>query len=197
MSKFSSKCDLYDHIMMLGGNSNDSIEAELRCFEIFKQRTDGHIYQNYQVVVSENNQSFVKDHNPWFNFTEREIVKKDSRTKTGERKEKKFTYTYLEQTFDSLKKLNEFGVFVQVPIQFDSVLEIIQFYPYLVGMMTSDSEKEKITITQTSYPLMRFKESMAIGGISSWDCEEYYRKKLQQHYMEVCTYLNHKKENNK
>ena len=57
MSKFSGKCDLYDHIMMEktypdSKNPNILISNELECFEIFKKRTGGKLYQHLKIELT-------------------------------------------------------------------------------------------------------------------------------------------------
>jgi hypothetical protein len=58
MSKFSGKCDLYDHVMMEKtypdpNNKNILVSDELECFEIFKKRTGGILCQSRKVKLDD------------------------------------------------------------------------------------------------------------------------------------------------
>lgn len=185
MSMFSGKCDLYDHIMMSkmydvpGGYVSD----ELECFRIFKEKTGGVIYQQYPIKVTELNRDLVKDHCKSFDYTCEEYTVPDKRCKSGVRKEKAYKYTYLGNE-KPLGEINKLGVYITVEVKFDTLLDIIPYYPYLVSMCYSDKEREVVFITRESYTDSSFKSGLASGYLAGM--KPFYDKTLQEHYLDVC-----------
>lgn len=196
MSCFSSKFDLFDYMSGISGwrdkddnKVNDTYfnprhENEWEDFLVFKERTKGMLHQHLKVVVSEYNQEDIKERCSQFDFTEHIKVIKDKRFKTGVREEKYFTYTYWNKEYSSLKELNKKGVYITIDIKFDTLLDLLPYYPYIVSSSASTEDSLYIVISSKPYPLERRDTSLKTGGRLSDDLE-YCTKKLQDHYQEV------------
>jgi len=195
MSRWSGKCDLFDHIAGQGGWFNSEGQPikfndpdyhgpyysdELKDFEAFKEKTGGVIHQHYKIQVDEYNQDFVKEHCKFFNFIKLDGgFVTDTRCKSGQRKlPDSYVYTYYNKTYGSLKELNKHGVYIETDIHFDTLLDLIPYYPYLVTVC-GDSY---VVISNESYVDEQFKKHLNHGWISEID----YKKELQKHYLEVC-----------
>lgn len=186
MSRFSGKCDLYDHIMMEKtydkGSYYDS--DELECFKIFKEKTGGKLYQYRQVRVSTINQEELAEKCPKFSYTKNKIKTPDRRTKSGYREVTAYTYTYYDTTYTDLKSLNEAGgVTISVEIPFENIFDLIPYYPYLIAVSVCNSEKETIYISKESFvdaELQRYLDWSVSNSMNN-----YYHKELQQHYVEL------------
>ena len=179
MSKFSGKCDLYDHIMMQKQyqsetNPNVYVSDEMECFELFKKATGGVIYQDVKVTVSELNQELVSELCDYFHY--HPVPKKSALGK------QKFTYRYFGKEM-SLKELNKRGVYVSIPIHFKTLLDIIPYYPYIITCAISNNGKQRITISSKSYVDMQAREHLTYGHLPCID----YKRFLQEHYIEVVT----------
>lgn len=201
MSIFSGKCDLYDHICGCGGwydsdgnliNDGDGsskvyFHDEYRDFLVFKKRTGGVIHQHKKVEVTEFNQQFVKDHCEHFDFIKHVNQVQDKRTTSGYREEITYTYTYWYDEYKNLKELNKCGVYITLDIHFDTLLDLIPYYPYLVGFSTSKKNEdgttsEYVVISKDSIIITERNTLLRAGSISMW---EFYAKALQDHYREI------------
>ena len=179
-----------DHIMMekhrtSTGSSDpkDLKEArvlysdELECFEIFKENTGGVIHQHKLVKVTESNQDFVAKQCKYFTFDT--IPNPDPSSK----KKPKYTYKYFGTEYPTLKALNKHGVYITIDIHFDTLLDIIPYYPYIVCMGAYSNGREEIIISAESEVISRRDESLEYGHLNGWESDT---KRLQQHYLEVC-----------
>lgn len=196
MSQFSGKCDVADLIQGLAGwkdkdgNPVDEVYRgprygdEWEDFLIFKERTKGLLHQHQKVTVSELNQDEVKKACSQFDFTEHIKVIKDKRFKSGVREEKYFTYTYWNTEYSSLKELNKKGVYITIDIKFETLLDLIPYYPYIVSACASDKNEMYVVISKKPWPVEERDNLLQRGGWS-YDVCEYYAKKLQDHYKEV------------
>lgn len=177
MSKFSGKCDLYDHMMMKKltpsvDNPNLLVSDEYECFNIFKERTGGVIYQSKQVQVTEYNKELIAEYCPYFSY---EIVKLNGKKKS------RCKYKLFDK-ISTLKEINQNGgVFVNIPIYFESIFDLIPYYPYIVSSSCSTNDSEHIVISNQSYPESRLNEMLANGYLPCID----YKKILQNHYIDV------------
>lgn len=185
MSRYSGKCDLFDHISFEKSYNKGgySLSDELECFEIFKKRTGGKIYQHYQVTVSEYNQEKVKQACKHFDYEEIKTEVIDKRTKTGTKTIVSYKYKYYNQEYNSLKELNKHGVYIEQEITFNTLLDIIPYYPYIVTFSASDENGEHVVIANDSFPMSEFKDGLKHGlwfRFPAWD-----NKELQNHYLEV------------
>ena len=155
MSRWSGKCDFADHIAGIGGwydRDGNPVEFgqkgvsvyysdELKDFRAFKEKTGGVMYQHKRIKnIDEWNQKFIKDHCPGFNYVEHVNKIADKRCKSGVREEKYFTYTYFGQEYTQ-KEINKKGVYITVEIHFDTLLDIIKYYPY-IEMTSFESEND-------------------------------------------------------
>lgn len=166
MSKFSGKCDLYDTLSMYG-------DDELEAFRKFKKATDGTLYQHRRITVTKYNREWVKK-NCTFNMSQFDF--KDN------------TYTYWGVEYKSLKSLNKVGVYVTVPIHFNTLLDLIPYYPYIISEQYSNKEHTYIFLSRKSY--VETMISNALNNSISDDVDvgrfDFYKEELQKHYLEVC-----------
>lgn len=179
MSKFSGKCDLCDHIMMMkshpkADNHNVLVSDEMECFELFKQATGGVIYKEIQIEVNEYNQKFISDLCDYFTF--------EPIPKISERHKQRYSYKYFGQEM-TLKQLNKEGVHVAVPIHFETLLDIIPYYPHIVICAFCQDGKQQITISGKSFVDTQIEDALKFGRFPYVD----YKKELQKHYIDVVT----------
>jgi len=146
MSKFSGKCDLYDHVMMIGCMGCNKNMTEMEKFEIFKQRTNGKIYQNKELVLTTSNidDEIKVRNNP-------EILRK-------EKINGRWKYFYNGKMFSSLKALNNYGYYSKVEIIIDSLIDLVPYYPYIIAASCSTSDNEYIVISNDSYPKQKLQK---------------------------------------
>lgn len=196
MSKYSGKCDFADLLAGLSGwfdkdghrvkfgdpQTSVYYSDEMLDFLEFKKRTKGIIHQHRTVKVSIFNQDLVAQKNPHFRV-EKHIKKiPDKRTKAGYRETETYTYYYHDQEC-TLKEINKKGIRIILDIPFDTLLDIIPYYPYLVSSCCSTEECLDICISENSYVDRKYFESLEFGhDNSSWVS---YKKKLQDHYKDV------------
>jgi len=195
MSKFSGKCDLFDHIAGQGGWFNKEGQPvkfgeegvgvyysdEFLDFEAFKKKTGGVIHQHHKIKVDEYNQEFVKEHCKFFDYKKHVWQDPDKRCKCGFKEVITYTYIYYDKKY-TLKELNKRGVYIETDIHFDTLLDLIPYYPYIVSCAACDGDKQYVVISKESFVDSEFKEHLQYGWISGVD----YKKKLQEHYLEVC-----------
>ena len=203
MSQFSGKCDLCDAIGGLGGwydrngkpvkIGDPGVRAyysdEMKDFLAFKKKTGGVMYQHMKIVVTEFNQNLVAKKCKEFKINEHTRIVPDARKKSKQREEKYYTYEYWGKEYENLKSLNKRHVYITKEIHFDTLLDIIPYYPYVVSMQACWDNKMTVFIADRSY-VDEEEESAYKNG---WErsLTDYYRKKLQEHYREVVlTYFN-------
>lgn len=188
MSRYSGKCDLYDHIMMekmypKDDNPNIQVSDEMECFNIFKQKTGGKIYQKFLLKLTEHNidKEIEKVNNP--NILSKRINKTERNSKKGKVEVKHTVYVLYGTEYKSLKELNNHGYYSTREIIFDTLLDIIPYYPYIIGFSYSSGETEHIVISSRSFIDDQRKELLELG----LDCSYYnhYEKDLQKHYIDV------------
>lgn len=178
MSRYSGKCDLYDHIYVIGTNGDERDEKEL--FDVFKKRTNGVIYQSKKIVVTLSNQDEVaKNTRGGLRIEEVVDVVPDKRTKDGTREKTSYRYIYYGKEFNNLEDLNNYGVYIAKEIKFNDILDLIPYYPYTIAVCASDEEKETIYLSPKSH--IDELEEMLFPSNSA----EYYRRELQEHYIDV------------
>ena len=194
MSKFCGKCDLYDHMMMEKtypdpNNKNILISDELECFEIFKKRTGGVLYQSLKIELTDWNIdywiNYYKDSNK-LSKSAYTVVREDKRCKSGKKEITKYNYYYYGTKYSSLKELNERGFYGEIEIKFNTLLDLLPYYPYIITMMLSDKNQEKVYISDTSYVDMYTKD-VASYSEPSFRMIEIYREELKKHYVKVIT----------
>ena len=195
MSLYSGKCDLYDTIITQhfrcknGSDKKEDLDKaklvysdELECFNDFKKKTNGIMYQHQEIKVTEQNQSLIEKKCSHFKVIEHTREVEDKRYKNNKKKETTYTYEYYGKEY-SLKELNKKGVYITKEIHFDTILDIIPYYPYLVTNMDSINDELKIFISDESYVDTKERKYLQEGYVPTV-CD-YYRKELQKHYIEV------------
>lgn len=201
MSVFSGKCDLYDHIGGLGGWYNKEgkpvefgdkntfvyFSDEYRDFVAFKKATGGVLHQHKKVEVTKFNLQFIKEHCDEFDIIEHIEQISDKRTRSGYKELKNYTYKYWGKEYTSLKELNKKGVYITIDIHFNTILDLIPYYPYIVSANFSTTNEdgtrsEYVVISKEPFPISERDDLMRGGYYSAW---EHYAKKLQNHYREI------------
>lgn len=143
MSKLTGKCDLYDHIYMLGRDTNDSM-SKLEKFNVFKQRTGGKMYQSVKVELTKYNVDYFLDN--------------DNNLTKGEN-----GYEYWGKTFKTLNQLNKWGYWYKRTIEFETIFDVIPYLGHIISSIASDKDGDTVFIAPKSYPEMRYEESLEIG----------------------------------
>lgn len=197
MSIFSGKCDLFDHIMTEkhrtkeGSDKKEDLDKarvlysdELECFNIFKEKTGGVLYQHQEIIVTEENQNLVATKCKEFEIISHTNTVEDKRLKTGKKEIITYTYKYYNKEYTSLKELNKHSVFITIEIPFNTLLDIIPYYPYIITTCSYSQEKEIIVISNENYVLHE-RSRFYQGGYNSTYWIEY-NQRLQSHYIEVC-----------
>jgi hypothetical protein len=199
MSRWSGKCDLSDFISGLGGwydkdgnpvkFGQEGVGAyysdEFQDFREFKKRTGGVMYQHVKVKVTEYNQKkLAEKSNGEFEVIEHTEQVPDKR-KPGETKEKvTYTYKYWGKEYKSLKELNKKGIYTVKEIHFDTLLDLLPYYPYIVAASCFDQDHEKVFISSRSFVEEEEEDFIQFSG-ESGSMADYYRKALADHYREI------------
>lgn len=192
MSQFSGKCDLCDHISGYGGwfdregNPVKFGQEGVRCyysdemldFLAFKKATNGILHQHKKITLTNYNHEDVKKLCSQFDYTEHIKVVPDKRQKSGQREEKYLTYTYYGKEY-TLKELNKKGIWITIDIHFNTLLDLIPYYPYIVSMSCGGT----VYISEQSYVDEERDNHLEHGWYS--DFWQHYKKELQEHYKEV------------
>lgn len=189
MSFASGKCDLYDTMSGMGGwfdkNGNPVTMGQegvgvyysdpMRDFEVFKKGTNGVIYQHIKVKVDKWNQDYVKEHCSGFDFIKHIEIREDKRCKEGKKEYYYYTYIYYGKEYSNLKDLNKHGVYITKSIYFDTILELIPYFPYIVTVMSYNEGKAHVVVSDRSYTDKCFREHNWKGVEQSF---YNYRKEL-------------------
>lgn len=198
MSRFSGKCDLCDHISGQGGwydrdgkpvkFGDPGVGAyysdEYQDFLAFKKRTGGVIHQHKKIKVTEWNQKEVEKNIPnLFKVIEHKEEVADKRYKGGTREVISYTYEYWHKEYKTLKELNKHGVFITIDIHFDTILDLIPYYPYIISSCFYSDGKETMFISKESFVVSERDEHYEHGYFS--DYWEHYNKDLQDHYRSI------------
>lgn len=192
MSQFSGKCDLYDHISGCGGwfdrdgnpvkFGQEGVSCyysdEMLDFLAFKKATNGVLHQHKKITLTNYNHEDVKKLCPQFDYVEHIKVVLDKRQKSGQREEKYLTYTYYGKEY-TLKELNKKGIWITIDIKFNTLLDLIPYYPYIVSASCGGT----VYISEQSYVDEERDDHLEHGWYS--DFWQYYKKELQEHYKEV------------
>lgn len=175
MSRFSGKCDLYDYIMMASEDMN-----EMECFNKFKKETGGVIYQHFKLELNEYNiDNEIKLVNNPFVLSKREVPWDDDKI----HKTKKFVYTYWGKDYFSLKELNKKHYYALKEIRFETLLDIIPYYPYIVSVSNSKDGNTYMVISSSSFVDSSYETNREYGWVS--ELHEIYKRDLQNHYIDI------------
>jgi len=195
MSVFSGKCDLYDHIsgtagwydrdgnpVKMGEGHGAYYSDEYRDFLEFKKRTGGVLHQHKVLTVTPWNHEEAVRLCPELEIIEHRKTVQDKRQKSGQREEVYYTYKYWGKEY-TLKELNKHKVYITIDIHFNTLLDLIPYYPYIVCMSAYNDGKETVFISGQSFVDEELEEHLKNGYYSEfW---QYYKKKLQEHYQEI------------
>ena len=197
MSRFSGRCDLYDTICMRhprtkeGKDDKESLRAspvwysdELECFEDFKKETGGVMYQHKKVKVTRFNQDLVAKMCPGLKIVEHKNVVKDKRYKSGEKEVVTYTYEYYGTEYPTLDALNKQHVYVRTEIHFETLLDVIPYYGYVVASACYSDGHATIYLARKSEPDAEYEEGIDYG-FDQTRVRDYYKRELQKHYIEV------------
>ena len=196
MSIYSGKCDLADHISGMGGWFDKDgkpvkigdpkvrvlYSDEWLDFLAFKEATGGVMHQHKKITLTPWNHEDVKKLCPNFGYQEHTRIVPDKRQKSGQREETYITYTYWDKEY-TLKELNKKGIWITIDIHFNTLLDLIPYYPYIVGMCSHNNGKEVIYISDQSFVDEELEDHLKGGWYS--DFWQHYKKKLQDHYRDV------------
>ena len=186
MSRLSGVCDLYDHISFEkmydhGGYSTSDL---LECFEIFKKKTGGVIYQHHQVKhIDRNNCEALAKVCPELEVIKTSKTVPDKRAKNGEKEIVEYQYKYYDKLYTE-KEINKKTIFVTTEIRFDNLLELMPYLPYEITASCCSEGKEHIIIANESEPDREFKQHIQHGYVS--DLTNHYGKALAELYLKVC-----------
>lgn len=196
MSIYSGKCDFFNHLNGQGGwfDKNGKpvkmgdpdvhvyYSDEMLDFLAFKKRTGGVIYQHKHLKVDEFNQEFIAKKCPQFKVIKHVNKVEDKRSKSGYKEKITYTYEYYGKEY-TLKEINKKGIYITVDIHFNTLLDLIPYYPYIVSIAVSSGDKEKVYISNESFVESEYNEHLQHGWESNLNA--YYREKLQNHYRDV------------
>lgn len=180
------KMDFYDLLVnikthrLFPGNENSPLVGDIfEGFEDFKERTGGYIYQKERIEVSLINQDYVKELCPSFKIEKHIKVEEDRRHKDKNKLVTYYLYKYLGKEFNSLKELNKYGVYVNKPIKFETLVDLIPYFPYIVACHSySRDSYEFVCLSSESYIDQSYHDSILYGNTSAEELNYTYRKRL-------------------
>ena len=80
--------------------------------------------------------------------------------------------------------MNEHGFYGDIEIRFNTLLDLLPYYPYIITMMFSDREQETVYISNASY-VDTYMKDVANYSEPSFRMIEIYRETLKKHYVKV------------
>lgn len=155
---------------------------EYQDFLAFKKATGGVLHQHKRVKLDEWHQDEIAAMCPELKIIAHEETIKDKRCKGGERKETRYTYEYYGKEY-TLRELNKKGMWITIDIRFDTLLDLIPYYPYLVSFCYSSDGKQTVYVSDESFVDEERDEHLERGWYS--DFWQHYKKELQDHYRDV------------
>lgn len=196
MSVYSGKCDLADLVFGQGGyfdkdgksvKFGDNVGAyysdEWLDFLAFRKKTGGVLYQHKNIKVNSYNAEEVKKHCKEFDYKENKTRVPDKRSKTGYREVISYIYTYYGKEYTEKELNNKGGVYITVEIHFDTLLELLPYYPYLTSAVVSGGDKTTVYISDRSFVEQEFDDLVKHGLVGN--SRNYYNQELAKHYAEV------------
>lgn len=191
MSQLSGRCDLLDHIFGMGGlydarthrpvKFNEEgvyayVSDLLQDFNEFKKQTGGVIYQHKEIKLEnwmgQKEFDFIKSHCKGFDYKADE---------TAGRRKYIFTYYGKEYTLKDLKKK---GIYVEVSIQFNTLLDLLPYFPYVISISCVSDGKQYVVIAGESE--VEYERNRSIKLCSTYSCYSMYVKAMNDLYLEVC-----------
>jgi hypothetical protein len=196
MSVYSGKCDLADLVFGQGGyfdkdgksvKFGDNVGAyysdEWLDFLAFRKKTGGILYQHKNVKVDSYNAEEIKKHCKEFDYKKIKTQVPDKRSKVGYREITSYIYTYYGKEYTKKELNNKGGVYITVEIHFDTLLELLPYYPYLTSAVVSDGDKTTVYISDQSFVEQEFNSLVKHGLVSN--SRNHYNQELAKHYAEV------------
>lgn len=179
------KYDLYDHLCMEKTYPSDPRNPHsphtsdiMECFEIFKEKTGGVIYQRVSVEVNLLNQDAVEQMCPEFKVLPHTVLSEDKRYKEGKKEKVYYTYQFHGEEYPTLEDVNEENVYIIRKIRFDNIIELIPYFPYIIASSCQSGDKETIYIAKKSYIEERYERSIQAGTQHTDEFDHMYRKRL-------------------
>ena len=174
------------------GDWSFGLSDEMEAFLEFKKATGGVIYQHVKVKITERNQEYISNlasNDFEFKLIPHTKIVPDKRLKSGSKEVTTYTYSYWGKEYSSLKEINKHGVYIRKEIHFETLLDLIPYYQYLVSASSHSNGKTTVYITDESYPDIRYKEGLTYGYDTNGDLSKH---DLAEHYIEVVKkyYLN-------
>lgn len=167
MSRLTGKCDLYDHIFMIGSKGTMKDMSMVEKFEVFKKRTGGVIYTKFPLELNSVNIN-----------NEIELVNNPdilSRNADG-------TYTYYYTNYKTLKQLNKHGYYATKEIHFDDILDIFPYLTHIISMSSSDPYRETVYITYEDYNTQKEEEFRLFGSNYNTDL---FKKSVKEELIKI------------
>lgn len=180
MSKFSGRADLYDYVYSTVQTWDDYFQA----FDDFKKKTKGKIYQYRKILVTEDNRDYIKSkvNLSYSNYT------KNITDNNGVKKEiLETSYLYQDIIYPNIKALNKHGVYIPFELPFDTVFDLIPYYPYTISSATSNENSAYIVVADKSSPEDILDERLMSGSVwnGSLDFYHRYNHALTEHFKDV------------
>lgn len=194
MSQFSGKCDFYDHFsshaMHPRPNNPMVLESnDIEAFEIFKKKTGGVIYRNVRIDLTKYNIEYELKTNPLLERKTEEIkyIAEDKKSQNSDNQKREKTkvidhYFYCGREM-TLKQINKLGYTKKVEIHFDTIYDLIPYFPHLVSSCFSSRDKEIVTITEYSFADEEEKEMYKYGIKNTLG--DHYRKELAKYWIKT------------
>ena len=183
MSRYSGRCDLYDHIYMIGQNDKTSMRE---CFDEFKKATKGQIYQYYPFKLTRWNIEREADLNPALVINRSTKRIPDKRTKLGYREVNADTYTYWFKEYKSIDELNKHGYCGIRIIKFDDMLDLIPYYDYVIASCACSPDSQIVYLASESENTER-ERSWRENGFETDDLLDDRRKAFKEAYIKLIT----------
>jgi hypothetical protein len=178
MSRYSGKCDLFDFLSMQKTYDHGNVISsdELECFNVFKQKTGGKIYQFCQVPFAATNTEFIKT----LNDNKKLFTNAQSIEITGNGKHP-YRIDGKEYTIRQLEHSDKFWCGFEREIPIENIFDLVPYYPYLVTTSSSSGDHLKVVISGKPYPKSEYENALKWGRTTR--LRDYYEKELQNHYV--------------
>lgn len=186
MSMFSGKCDLYDYMSMMKSYQHDGVihSDELECFNIFKKKTGGKIYQTQHIPLTKYNMEMIRD----MIASGTLITNIQEITITTGKTPYHIKYTVNKQVIEKDYTANQIDglnhkiyCFYNREIPFESIFDLVPYYPYLVAQANMSPDSIHIVISSESYIKESYESALKYGKISK-TCS-MHAQDLQAHYL--------------
>lgn len=173
MSRFSGKCDFYDLVF----GTADTSKNEFEIFEEFKKQTGGVIYQLFKPEISKK----------WELQRIAETCPNDLKIYKNENGKTVYETKYMiYKTFKSAIK----HILVHREIHFETILDLVEYFPYLVTQISYEIDKKYFEISSRPYTEIEAEHAKVYGYIPC--LYEIYKKNLQEEYYKLSKLLDKK-----